>query len=198
MRAAAATLCLLACACRGDPSAPLVDDTDGSPGPAGVATGGPGGQETRPASRPASRPTSRGADTRPRRYTIRVGPRKLKVRLALTPEQRRQGLSGVRSLEPGTGMLFAYPRPRTVSFWMKGMLMDLDIAFIGKDRRIFKVATLAAPTAGTPDEEVADVSSGRTPAAFVLELPAGYLERHSLGAGTRVHLPRKLPLDEAR
>jgi L-rhamnose isomerase len=49
--------------------------------------------------------------------------------VAATPEARERGLSG-RDASPEGGMVFVFPEPRTVAFWMRDVAFDLDIAFM--------------------------------------------------------------------
>ena len=51
--------------------------------------------------------------------TIIGGRSVLPVELAVTPEERRQGLSDRPSLAPGTGMLFVFESDGHRQFWMK-------------------------------------------------------------------------------
>ncbi|MCL6647521.1 MAG: DUF192 domain-containing protein, partial [Chloroflexi bacterium] len=65
---------------------------------------------------------------------VEVGGTVVWARLALTPEQRTQGLSGVERLDPDEGMLFVYPVKGRYPFWMRGMLFPLDMLWIDDDR----------------------------------------------------------------
>jgi uncharacterized membrane protein (UPF0127 family) len=110
--------------------------------------------------------------------------------VAATDETRRAGLGGRDSLAADGGMLFVYPAAAPRIFWMKDCSFALDIAFIGRDRRILNVATLG-PGAGLPDKRVpAAPSSG--PAEFVLETNAGWLAAHGVRAGDEVDMAAAL------
>ena len=75
---------------------------------------------------------------------VRIGDALFPVDLALTPEQRSQGLSGREVMAAETGMLFIFENEGTFSFWMKEMHFPLDIVWIGADCTVVDV-TLGAP-----------------------------------------------------
>lgn len=116
---------------------------------------------------------------------ITVGDTPLTVEIAdETPEQTR-GLGYREGLEPGTGMIFTYDEPRTMSFWMKGMRFCLDIIWI-EDGTIRGAAENACPDpAGTADEDRARFRSAGA-VQYVLEVPGGFLKDHGYGVGTVV------------
>ncbi|MBN2087245.1 DUF192 domain-containing protein [Candidatus Peregrinibacteria bacterium] len=64
------------------------------------------------------------------------GTYKFKVETVTTEEDKRQGLMGRESLSDDTGMLFVYQEPARQSFWMKNMVIPLDILFISPDFKI--------------------------------------------------------------
>jgi uncharacterized protein len=105
-----------------------------------------------------------------------------------TPERRHRGLGGRERLLPDHGMLFAYPRAEERTFWMKDCLLALDIAFLGEDGRILRLATLPA-AAGVADDDLPRASSGR-PARYVLETEAGWFARHGVAEGDLVDVAR--------
>jgi hypothetical protein len=104
------------------------------------------------------------------------------VELATTPEQRALGLMHRESLAPDAGMLFVFPRPRPVSFWMKDTLISLDMLFIEPDGRIGAIAERTTPLSEEP------IPSG-IPVRGVLEVPGGTVERLGIRVGDRVLHP---------
>jgi len=88
------------------------------------------------------------------------------VEVANTEAMRTQGLSGRKSLDDNTGMLFVFEKPDIYPFWMKDTLIPLDIIYINDDK-IVEMTTLQ-PQKGddipnyTPQEK----------AQYVLELNA--------------------------
>src|SRR5262249_42843784 len=101
------------------------------------------------------------------------------VELAVTSEQRAQGLMFRQRLAADAGMLFLYPASRPISMWMKNTVIPLDMLFIGDDGRILQIAERAIP------ESTATISS-MEPARSVLDLNGGTAARLKIPVGDRV------------
>ena len=86
-----------------------------------------------------------------------------KVQVAVTEEEQRKGLQGVKDMLIDEGMLFVYDREKPLSFWMKDTLIPLTVAFINEDMEIIAVYD-AYPGDETPMQETAK---------YVLEVNAG-------------------------
>jgi uncharacterized membrane protein (UPF0127 family) len=104
------------------------------------------------------------------------------VELALTREQQARGLMYRTELAEGSGMLFVFEDDAERSFWMSNTPVSLDILYIRNDATI---ASIASNT--TPYSEKKIPSRG--PARYVLEVPAGWSERHGVKPGDRITLP---------
>ena len=104
---------------------------------------------------------------------------KFEVEIADDPAERAEGLMYREALADNAGMLFLYPKPQPVEFWMKNTVLSLDIVFVRADGTI---ARIAADT--TPMSE--DLIPSGEPIRAVLEVKAGTM--HSLGitAGDRL------------
>ena len=107
------------------------------------------------------------------------GAQQFDVELAVTSEQRAQGLMYRQKLPAEAGMLFLYPAARPVSMWMKNTVIPLDMLFIGDDGRILQIAERAIPGS------TATISSLQ-PARAVLELNGGTAARLKIQVGDRV------------
>lgn len=59
-------------------------------------------------------------------HRISIDNKDIRVEVADTPKERKQGLSGRKNLAKDKGMLFVYKKPQKHSFWMKNMLFPLD------------------------------------------------------------------------
>jgi uncharacterized membrane protein (UPF0127 family) len=110
------------------------------------------------------------------------------VELAVTPAEQQRGLMYRRDLAADAGMLFVFDETIEHSFWMKNTPLPLDMIFIGEDLRIVGIVANAVPFS------TASRSVG-APSRYVLEVHAGFAERHGLHAGDRVELP---PLNPSR
>ena len=102
----------------------------------------------------------------------------LEIYLALTPEQRAQGLMFIRELSEFEGMLFPGSTPSVLNMWMKNTYIPLDMLFIRADG---KLAGIAANT--TPFSE--DTIQSPEPVTGVLELNGGFAARHGVAKGDR-------------
>ncbi|MCD6405814.1 MAG: DUF192 domain-containing protein [Planctomycetes bacterium] len=124
------------------------------------------------------------------RYRLQVGPAEARVEVAATPEARKVGLSGRRSLGADEGMLFIFPHAGRFSFWMKGTFVPLSVAFVTPDGKIAEIQDMEPETtvAHTPQRE----------ALMALEMPAGWFEHKGVKEGDALALPRELAGIEAR
>ncbi len=99
------------------------------------------------------------------------------VQLAVTPEQRAQGLMYRRSMAADAGMLFDFgQRAGRASMWMKNTYIPLDMLFIRADGEIESIATRTVP------HSLESVSS-RGPVRGVLELNGGTAARLGIAPG---------------
>src|SRR5262245_45483533 len=67
------------------------------------------------------------------------------VELAVSPEERAQGLMFRQDLAPDAGMLFLYAADQQIIMWMKNTLIPLDMLFIAGDGRILNIAERTIP-----------------------------------------------------
>ncbi len=129
------------------------------------------------------------ASPTPAPATITLGKsQKLQVVVAKTKESRIKGLSGTTSLGENNGMLFTFDTQNTNPvFWMKDMVIPLDIIWIN-DNKIVKIdKSVPAPKPGTPDNKLATYSAGQ-PIDYVLEVNAGYSNSNFINVGNSVDL----------
>ncbi len=101
------------------------------------------------------------------------------VELALTQEQRTQGLQFRTSLEPGKGMLFIFPERRAYAFWMKDTYIPLDIIWLDHNRRIVHIEENVPPCQSSP----CPVYPPAQKALYVLEVNAGQSSQNQLEEG---------------
>ena len=109
---------------------------------------------------------------------IQVGPHAVSAEVAQTPEQRSLGLMYRFSLPADHGMLFVFPEPQPLGFWMRNTFIPLSIAFIGADGRILNILDMA------PRDESSYPSQGA--ALYALEMRKGWFAEKGVGAGARV------------
>jgi len=104
---------------------------------------------------------------------------KIDIEIADNEYERQLGLMNRESMEEMQGMLFIFPDERYQSFWMMNTLFSLDIIFINSKNEI---VTIHKNT--TPLSEQSYPSS--EPAVYVLEVNAGFCERHNVTLNDKV------------
>jgi uncharacterized membrane protein (UPF0127 family) len=88
------------------------------------------------------------------------------VEIADDSAERAQGLMNRTSMPSSSGMLFIYPAPGPVSFWMKNTLIPLDLVFVDATGLVTQVHPMAQPL----DESGID---GGLDVQFVIEINGG-------------------------
>jgi uncharacterized protein len=109
------------------------------------------------------------------------GSPRLNVELARSEAEKERGLMYRTALADAQGMLFSWggdEQPRT--FWMHNTCIPLDMLFITQDGTIAGILE-QVPTLNDAPRGVA------CPAAYVLEVNAGWVRSHGVKSGTMVH-----------
>jgi uncharacterized protein len=101
------------------------------------------------------------------------------VEMAVSPEQRSQGLMFRESLEEDRGMLFDFGKPQRASMWMRNTYVPLDMLFIDEYGRITQIAENTQPLSDA-------VVASREPVRAVLELRGGISAKLGIKPGDRV------------
>lgn len=105
------------------------------------------------------------------------------VEMAVTPEQRTQGLMFRQNIAPDAGMLFDFgPRPQRAMMWMRNTYIPLDMLFIAEDGQIESIAERTVPLS-------LETISSDGPVRGVLELNGGTASRLGIMPGDRVEHP---------
>jgi hypothetical protein len=97
-----------------------------------------------------------------------------------------RGLGGRESLPDDRGMLFVFPEPGRHTFWMKDMLIPIDIIWISADGRVVDVQT-ARPEPGVPDPQLRRYNPNGE-AKYVLEVRAGLAAEQGVQAGDEARI----------
>jgi uncharacterized membrane protein (UPF0127 family) len=111
---------------------------------------------------------------------------RFEVEVADDPAERAEGLMYRQSLADNAGMLFLYPQPQPVEFWMKNTPLSLDIVFVRADGTIARIAANTTPM--SEDR----IPSGE-PVLAVLEVKAGIMQQLGIAAGDRLRNPKYFP-----
>ena len=113
---------------------------------------------------------------------IRVGDRDLSVQVVRTAADQARGLGGITSLPWDEGMLFVFSHADSQTFWMKGMVMPIDIIWIAGDRVVGIEKSVPLPEAGAEGQGLALYPSPE-PVDRVLEVRSGFADRYGLQTG---------------
>ena len=104
---------------------------------------------------------------------------RLMLEVANDRRSRSKGLMFREELAPYSGMIFVYPEPKPVQFWMKNTPLSLDIIFLAAEGKIVKVHEAAVPFDKTP------IVGGEN-IQYVIELLAGQADDLALVAGDSI------------
>ncbi|MFA5986925.1 MAG: DUF192 domain-containing protein [Parcubacteria group bacterium] len=108
---------------------------------------------------------------------IKIGNQKVTLDVAVTEQEKMQGLSGRTALCDACGMLFVFDSAMPQTFWMKDMLFDIDVLWIDQNT----IVGLQKDISHKRQEKEVFVSS--KPADKVVELPAGFIDTHHVWVG---------------
>lgn len=103
----------------------------------------------------------------------------LEIEVAVSDEEIQYGMMYRRSMAENRGMFFVMKNERPQSFWMKNTYIPLDIVYINSQKRIVSIQKDAEPLSerSLPSYE---------PALYVLEVNAGFCDRHGVKVGDLV------------
>ena len=105
------------------------------------------------------------------------------IEIADDEAKRTQGLMYRDTMAENEAMLFIFPEADDRSFWMKNTIMPLDIIYANAEKRIITVQKNAVPYS-----ESSIPSNG--PAQYVVEVNAGFCDRHNIKAGDHIEWRR--------
>jgi uncharacterized membrane protein (UPF0127 family) len=112
----------------------------------------------------------------------------LRIMLARTMDEKSQGLMFYDSLPENEGMLFVYPSPRLMSFWMYNTKIELDLVFLSDQLTITEFVRSMQPGYGLPATQLPRYVS-TIPAQYALELKAGQIDQLGLKIGDQLDIP---------
>lgn len=119
--------------------------------------------------------------------TLQVPTKTISLSLANTPEEQTRGLGGCKYIPNHAGMYFPMDTPRSTVFWMKDMVIPIDIIWI-KDGEIIAINEYVPnEPLDTPDSSLAQYPSPGIVDA-VLEVAAGNAKEYGLTKGLKVPL----------
>ncbi len=110
------------------------------------------------------------------------GTARFAVEVADTPQARSRGLMHRQSMPTMAGMIFFYPAPQNVAFWMRNTLIPLDMIFADRRGVVRRVHANAVPLDETSIPGGPNIQS-------VLEINGGMAARLGIGPGTQLRHP---------
>lgn len=119
-------------------------------------------------------------------FTDSLGTPKTKIDLEFADNEyeRELGLMKRVEMKENQGMLFIFPDEQIRSFWMRNTLISLDIIFVNAD---MKIVTIHKNTTKLSDQTYPSTK----PAQYVVEVVAGYTDRHNIQVGDKIDWKRK-------
>lgn len=142
-----------------------------------------------PVAQSAAQPVTRSAVAFTKQGELRFLDKKdnllynLDIEIADDDARRTQGLMYRDSMAENMAMLFVLPDEREQSFWMKNTIMPLDIIYVNAKNQIITVQKNTVPYS-----EDSVPSNG--PAQYVVEVNAGFCDRHSIKVGDHIRWKR--------
>ncbi len=112
-------------------------------------------------------------------FPLAVGGKALRVQVVVTEPEQQRGLMGRRDLGADDGMVFVYPLPQQMSFWMKNTPTPLDIGFFKEDGTLGEIYAMY-PFDETP---VRSVGADYT---LALEVNQGWFAKQGLKPGAKL------------
>ena len=114
------------------------------------------------------------------KLVIHIKGEDLFAEVADTVAEHVRGLSGRKSLRENEGMLFVYQAPHQASFWMKNMGFAIDIIWLDAEKRIIGIEPRISP------DTFPRLFYSPAPVQYVLEVQAGWAERHGATPGDQL------------
>ncbi|HSW97181.1 MAG TPA: DUF192 domain-containing protein [Candidatus Saccharimonadales bacterium] len=109
----------------------------------------------------------------------------IKLIVARTPQEQRQGLSDRDSLPEDTGMLFIFSQPDYYLFWMRHMKISLDIIYINNKTVVTVLDNVKNPQYSVENPPLLRPSA---PADKVLEINAGLSKKYGIKVGDTIDI----------
>ena len=114
------------------------------------------------------------------KVSLTLGTNTLSAQIAADDASRERGLMSRTNLSENEGMVFVFPAPRSVAFWMKDTPTPLSIAYVGPSGRIFEIHDMK-PFDETP------IPSASSAVTYAIETPKGWFAKHGILAGSTVN-----------
>lgn len=112
---------------------------------------------------------------------VKVADQVIQLEVARSPDEQAMGLMFRPKLEDNRGMLFPFEPARPVGFWMKNVVIDLDMVFL-RNGKVVDVASKVPPCKSDP----CPVYGPPSPIDQVIELRGGRAKELGIKRGDRL------------
>jgi uncharacterized membrane protein (UPF0127 family) len=112
--------------------------------------------------------------------------KRLTLDAAINPQQHAFGLMNRSFMAENDGMIFIFQDERVREFWMKDTLIDLDIAYISKDKKIIDIQTMKAAISVLQTNFPTYPS--KAPAKYAVEMNAGWFKKNKISLGATLKI----------
>ena len=114
----------------------------------------------------------------------------LTVDLAITDDQKAEGLAVKDYLNENEGMLFVYEQPSRQTFWMKDMKFPIDIIWLDANGTVVHIENTLQPCVSVLNSDVSILNcplyTPHNGSQYVLETIAGFSQKHNVKIGTDI------------
>lgn len=122
----------------------------------------------------------------PTRYhhSVWVGEHRFNTELANTLAKMQKGLMFRSNLLVDQAMLFIYPKPRQMHFWMKNTLITLDMLFFNRQGILQEIISSVPPCDSDPCPVYTSADKDNV---FVLEINGGLAKKLNIQQGDKLY-----------
>lgn len=123
---------------------------------------------------------------------VEIDGKKIYVELAVTNEQRNRGYMYRYRISKDEGILFVFPQPEALNFWMGYCPLPLSIAWIDQDLTLLKLDDMEIYSSWESPPGNHKTWSPPKPVPYALEMRLGGFKELGIKEGTKVKLPPEL------
>lgn len=107
---------------------------------------------------------------------LQLGDGTFKAQTALNSGDRDKGLLGLSKLDSDQALLLAFPTEDQWGVWPKSTTFSIDAVWLNKDKKVIYMVKNISPSNST-----SMVFKSKNPAKYIIEFPAGTVDRESIG-----------------
>jgi len=116
---------------------------------------------------------------------LSIGKATLSVDIVDNDSLRTLGLSGRKSMDWNSGMLFVFPEAQRRTFWMIDCWFDLDIAYLDRRGTVRDIQTMRIEPGVSP-ERLSRYPSATDDIVYALEVNRGWMAANNVKVGDKI------------